>query len=215
MYGTNQLPNALPPNEVYELFLKAKNGDEQAKLKIKEHNLRLVVSIANKYPNYADQFEDLVSVGNIGLMKAVDTFDCERSTKFSTYAGTCINNEILMYIRNTAKKSANNVSFDDNISYDKDGNALKVEYILEDVNAYVEDIIEHCDIQLKVKEAVMLLSELEKRVIILRYYSFAGTKRVTQAMTANQLGYSRSYISRIEASAKSKIKKHVKESGYM
>lgn len=215
MYGSGELPLPLSSEEIDGLFLKAKEGDVSASLLIKEHNLRLVISIASKYPNYAEHFDDLVSVGNIGLLKAVETFKTDKKVKFSTYAGTCINNEILMYIRNLSKKNLNNISIEEEIGHDKDGNTLKIEELLYDVNAYVDDIIEHCELENTVREAVMKLNDLERKVIILRYYLYDGTKRVTQAMAGKELGYSRSYISRLENAAKKKIKKHVIERGYM
>ncbi|MPN05410.1 RNA polymerase sigma-28 factor [bioreactor metagenome] len=173
-----------------------------------EHNLRLVAHIIKKYyTSYKDQ-EDLISIGTIGLIKAIDTYDPENGTKFATYAGKCLQNEILMYFRSQKRLSAE-TSINDAIEFDKDGNPLTYLDIM-----YVEDdYAELVDMKTKVDQVKKIivtdLDEREKNIIIMRY-GLSGCRPVTQREAAEKLHISRSYVSRIEKAALEKIRRKIK-----
>lgn len=202
--GSNaSFPPPLSEKEERELFLKMKDGDDNARNKLIIRNLRLVAHIIKKYyTNYSDQ-EDLISIGTIGLIKSIDTYDVKNGTKFATYAGKCVQNEILMHFR-SQKKLAMESSIDDTIEFDKDGNPLT--YI--DIISVEDNIVEQIDLKSKqqmIEYAVeKLLDKREKAIIQLRY-GLSGAKPVTQREVATKLGISRSYVSRIEKSALKKI----------
>ena len=168
----------------------------KARDKLIEHNLRLVVFLAKKYENTKIDLEDLVSIGTIGLIKGVNTYQNDKNIKLATYASRCIDNEILMYLRKTKKKRTE-VSFEDSLSYDSEGNELH----LEDVLGTKEDIVtkpieDELDKYLMYKE-VDKLGKRDKEIIELRY-GLNGKKEMTQKEVAELLGISQSYISRIE-----------------
>jgi len=180
------------------------NNDQKARNKLIEHNLRLVVFLAKKYDNTNTDLEDLVSIGTIGLIKAVNTYRLDKNIKLATYASRCIDNEILMYLRKTKKKRTE-VSFEDSLSYDADGNELH----LEDVLGTESDIVtKGLDDEL---DKSMMLEEIErlaprdKEIIELRY-GLNGKKEMTQKDVATLLGISQSYISRIEKKVIKKLK---------
>lgn len=204
--GNYCYPSPLSEREENQLFAKMKEGDNNARNKIIEHNLRLVVHIVKKYyANYKDQ-DDLVSIGTIGLIKAVDSFNPDNGTRFATYAGKCLQNEILMYFR-AQKKIAIETSLNDSVDIDKDGNPLTYLDII-----YVEDdIAEKIDLKMKteiIKIAIKeVLYERERQIITLRFGLTKTGKIYTQREVAEKLGISRSYVSRIEKSALDKIKK--------
>ena len=194
--GTSTFPKPLSPKDEQECFLKMKQGDEKARDKLIEHNLRLVAHIIKKYySNYKEQ-EDLISIGTIGLIKAVNSYDFEKTKKFVTYASKCIENEILMYFR-SKKKTNQDVFISDPIDCDKDGNSLT----LMDVMAQEDNITD--DIDLRIKSAThykILESKLKKRernIIIMRYGLY-NTVPKTQREVAKFFDISRSYVSRIE-----------------
>ena len=192
-------PRPLSPKEERECLDKIKEGDMVARNKLIEHNLRLVAHIIKKYYSGVRDQEDLISIGTIGLIKAVSTFDFNKGTRFATYASKCIENEILMYFRNQ-KKTSQEVYISDPIDTDKEGNSLTLMDIVSDD----DDIID--DIDLKVKSEKLysftstILDEREKQIIILRYGLY-GKKPLTQREVAKKLGISRSYVSRIEKKA--------------
>lgn len=176
-----------------------KQGDEKARDKLIEHNLRLVAHIIKKYySNYKEQ-EDLISIGTIGLIKAVNSYDFEKKTKFATYASKCIENEILMYFR-SKKKTNQDVFISDPIDCDKDGNSLT----LMDVMAQEDNITD--DIDLRIKSATLYkileskLTKRERNIIIMRYGLY-NTVPKTQREVAKFFDISRSYVSRIEKKA--------------
>ena len=180
-------------------------GDEAAKEKLIEHNLRLVAHVIKKYYSNADEQEDLISIGTIGLIKAISTFKSDKGSRLSTYAARCIENEVLMYFRST-KKAAGELHFGDPIDTDKDGNALT----LLDVVADEVNIADEIDKKVKIERLRVLLEtrldDREKEIIKLRY-GIGGGRELTQRQIAGMLGISRSYVSRIETSVLKKLKR--------
>ncbi len=197
-------PPPLPTDEENALFVKAEKGDGEARKKIILHNLRLVSHIVRKYYASAKNQEDLVSIGTIGLIKAVDTFKVSNGARFATYAARCIQNEILMHFR-AQKKLASEISLNDTIDVDRDGNPLT--YI--DVISCDESL--ESDVERKISSARALrlvntvLSPREKKIIVLRY-GLGDRRAMTQREIAEALNISRSYVSRIEKSALEKLK---------
>ena len=194
--STDILPPPLSKKEENEYVEKAMQGDEEAKNKLIIHNLRLVVFLSKKYENTKIDLEDLVSIGTIGLIKGVNTYKLDKNIKLATYASRCIDNEILMYLRKTKKKRTE-VSFEDSLSFDAEGNELH----LEDVLGTEPDIVtKGLDDELDKKmlyEEVNKLEGRDKEIIELRY-GLNGKKEMTQKEVATLLGISQSYISRIE-----------------
>ena len=197
------LPPLSPKEETYYLE-KMKEGDTEARYILIERNLRLVAHVCKKYQNGEEKMEDFISIGTIGLIKAISTFDASKGARLATYAARCIENEILMYFR-SQKKSASDVSLSECIETGKDGNALS----LLDVVCSDEDLFD----ELSTRELLgslrgmmeRCLSEREKRVLTLRY-GLSGAAPLTQRETAEKLGISRSYISRIETKALGKLR---------
>lgn len=192
-------PKPLSLKEEKEYLIKAKEGDVSARNKLVEHNLRLVAHIIKKYYATQADHDDLVSIGTIGLIKAINTFDADKNIKLSSYASRCIENEILMHFRNI-KKSSQDVSLNETIDTDKDGNPLT----LIDVLSFEVDFASELDLKVKSQKLVSYinseLDERERKVIILRY-GLNGNEPLTQREVASKLGISRSYISRIEKKA--------------
>lgn len=197
------MPHNFPPplsdEEERECFEMAADGDEDARGKLILHNLRLVSHIVRKYYSGAKSPEDLVSIGTIGLVKAVDTFNVKNGARFATYAAKCIQNEILMHFRAQKKLSAE-ISINETIDVDRDGNPLS--YI--DVICCEEDIAEEIDRKITTEKMLdcvdRLLTPRERQIIIMRY-GLCGVKAQTQREIATSLGISRSYVSRIEKGA--------------
>ncbi len=197
------LPKTFPPplseGEEKALFELAREGDEEARQKLILHNLRLVSHMVRKYYSTAKNQEDLVSIGTIGLIKAVDSFNIRNGAKFATYAAKCIQNEILMFFR-SQKKLTSEVSIHETIDVDRDGNPLT--YI--DVVCSEEDIAEEVDRKLTTDKMLAcvdrLLTPRERQIIMMRY-GLGGIAPQTQREIASSLGISRSYVSRIEKSA--------------
>ena len=191
---TGAFPRALTSKEEAELLEKMKNGDENAKNKLIEHNLRLVAHVIKKYySNYSDQ-EDLTSIGTIGLIKAVNTFKPEKGAKLATYAGRCIENEILMYFR-SAKKNSQVVSIDEPIETDSGGNPLT----LMDVICAEDTIIDDIDKILKNEKLYKFVEEIEnprEKEIIISRYGLYGNAPETQKEIAKRLNISRSYVTK-------------------
>ncbi|GAJ99634.1 RNA polymerase sporulation-specific sigma factor [Geomicrobium sediminis] len=194
--GSEALPPPLSKEEEAELLEKLPNGDPEVRSRLIERNLRLVVYIARKFENTGINIEDLISIGTIGLIKAVNTFNPEKKIKLATYASRCIENEILMYLRRN-NKTRSEISFDEPLNVDWDGNEL----LLSDVMGTEEDIITR-DLEDKVdksllRRALTTLNPREKQIMELRF-GLAGTKEKTQKDVADMLGISQSYISRLE-----------------
>ena len=175
---------------------KTMNGDEKARAKLIEHNLRLVVFLAKKYENTGIDLEDLVSIGSVGLIKGVNTYKLDKNIKLATYASRCIDNEILMFLRKN-KKRRSEISFEDSLSYDAEGNELHLEDILgTDDDIVIKGIEKEFEKKTLYKE-INNLKERDKKIMILRYGLY-GKDEMTQKDVANLLGISQSYISRIE-----------------
>lgn len=201
---SGSFPKPLSRAKEQELFTAMKSGDPSARSKLIEHNLRLVAHVVKKYYSSRDDQDDLISVGTIGLVKAVASFDCEKNIRFATYACRCVENEILMYFR-SLKKQAQDVSLSEPIDRDKEGNELYLIDVIDSSEDMVEKI-ENSDRRRLLKKFLdSALSEREKEIIILRY-GLMGKKALTQKETADRLGISRSYVSRIEAKALLKLR---------
>ncbi len=192
----DSLPPPLDRTEEAECLVLLAVGDEGAKAKLIEHNLRLVVYIARKFENTGVGIEDLISIGTIGLIKAVNTFNTERNIKLATYASRCIENEILMYLRKTSRLQLE-ISLDEPLNIDWDGNELLLSDILGTEDDVVSrDIEDETDRQL-LAIAMTRLNSREKRIVELRFGLNGGTE-YTQRQVADMLGISQSYISRLE-----------------
>ncbi|MBR3811485.1 MAG: RNA polymerase sporulation sigma factor SigK [Agathobacter sp.] len=195
----------LSQEEEKDCLTKLKQGDEKAKEKLILHNMRLVAHVAKKYQNEEDELEDLISIGTIGLLKAVSTFDYNFGNRFATYAIRCIENELLMHFRKT-KKTKMEVSLFEPVGTDKEGKQIHLMEVLLVDELDIESQIEiRRDIQLVKKYLDKILSEKEAWIIRKRY-GLDGTKELTQREIAHQLGISRSYVSRIEKKALEKLK---------
>lgn len=203
--GGGSFPKPLSAKEEHECLLKWKSGDINARNKLVEHNLRLVAHIAKKYYASCSDTDELVSIGTIGLIKAVNTFDMDKNIRLSSYASRCIENEVLMYFR-SGKKSSQDMSLDDAIDSDSDGNKLT----LMDIMSVEDDFVDNLDIKLKSEKLQKYindtLSPREKLVITLRY-GLNGDDPLTQREIAKKLNISRSYVSRIEKKALDDLKK--------
>ncbi len=208
--GSGSFPKPLSEKQEREYLEKAANGDIEARNKLVEHNLRLVAHIIKKYYGTQSEQDDLVSIGTIGLIKAINTYDLSKNIRLSSYASRCIENEILMHFRN-AKKSAQDISLNETIDTDKDGNPLT----LLDIMAVDDNIIDELDLKLNSKKLGQFineeLSEREKRIIIMRY-GLGGKEPMTQKKVAKKLGISRSYVSRIETKALKCLRKRFENS---
>lgn len=203
--NSGSFPPALSAKEETMYFEKFKQGDCQAKNKLVEHNLRLVAHIIKKYHSSSEEQDDLISIGTIGLIKAVNTFDNNKGIKFATYASKCIDNEVLMYYR-TKKKSSNEVSISEPIDIDSEGNPLT----LIDIISVDDTIADDIDRNIKIKQLYQYVEELtderEKAITVMRYGLY-GSVPMTQKQVAQKLDISRSYVSRIEKKVLEKLRK--------
>ena len=194
--ATDILPEPLSREEEDKYIELKEKGDNKAKDILIEHNLRLVVFLAKKYENTGVDLEDLVSIGSIGLIKGINTFSSDKNIKLATYASRCIDNEILMYLRKN-KKIKSEVSIDQALSYDGDGNELHLEDIIGTDKDEVPNTLEaKDDYQLMIQE-ILGLRPRDREIMILRY-GLLGGEEYTQKEVAERLGISQSYISRIE-----------------
>ena len=202
------LPEPLSKEEEEETLELASFGDEIAKNKLIEHNLRLVVFLAKKYENTNIDLEDLVSIGTIGLIKGINTYKMGKNIKLATYASRCIDNEILMFLRKN-KKRKTEISFEDSLSYDADGNELHLDDVLgTDSDIVTKELEDKIERKILIEE-IEKLNERDKKIMILRYGLF-GNEEVTQKDVADMLGISQSYISRIEKKVIKRLKNIVK-----
>ncbi len=197
-------PKPLSKDEEYSCFERMRNGDAASKNRLVEHNLRLVAHIIKKYYSVTNEQDELISIGTIGLIKAVTTFDYTKGTRFATYASKCIDNEILMHFR-ALKKTTGDVYMEQPIETDKDGNQLTLMDTLAD-NELVADRIELTLRTEKLYECIGKCLDKREYEIIVRRYGLFGKKPLTQRETADKLGISRSYVSRIEKKALFKLK---------
>ena len=194
--GSDTLPPPLGREEEAEAIAALELGDDAARARLIEHNLRLVVYIARRFENTTVNIEDLISIGAIGLIKAVNTFKSSKTVKLATYASRCIENEILMYLRKNSA-SRGDVSIDEPLNTDHDGNELLLSDILgTDADEVIRPLEDDADREMLMR-AIDTLSEREKNIILLRY-GFVGGVEYTQKEVAALLGISQSYISRLE-----------------
>lgn len=187
----------LKGQEEHDALLRLQNGDLKARDELIEHNLRLVVYVAKKYDNVQNgSIEDLISIGTIGLVKAVNTFKMDKNIKLATYASRCIENEILMFLRKN-NKLRQEISLDEPLNVDYDGNELLLGDIVGTDNDIIQDEIEHNDQKEKFYRALEYLTPREKQILMMRY-GLIGHEELTQKDVASILGISQSYISRLE-----------------
>lgn len=202
--SADKLPEPLKKEDEVYYVEQSMNGDEGARAKLIEHNLRLVVFLAKKYENTGLDLEDLVSIGTIGLIKGVNTYKLDKNIKLATYASRCIDNEILMFLRKN-KKRRTEVSFEDSLSYDSEGNELHLEDIMGTEPDIVTKGLEDETDKKMLYEEIDKLSERDKKIMILRY-GLNNREEMTQKDVAVSLGISQSYISRIEKKVIKKLK---------
>ncbi len=209
--GSDVLPPPLEAGEEHDLIEQFQNGSKEARAVLIERNLRLVVYIAKKFENAGVNVEDLISIGTIGLIKAVNTFKADKNIKLATYASRCIENEILMYLRRN-NKTKSEVSFDEPLNIDWDGNEL----LLSDILGTDSDIIFN-DLEEEVNKdllhyAMGKLSSRERRIVEMRFGLLSGVE-MTQKEVADSMGISQSYISRLEKKIISRLRKEIKKLG--
>ncbi len=208
--GGGSFPKPLSEKQERLYLEKCAQGDVEARNKLVEHNLRLVAHIIKKYYGTQSEQDDLVSIGTIGLIKAINTYDLNKNIRLSSYASRCIENEILMHFRNS-KKSSQDISLNETIDTDKDGNPLT----LLDIMSIDDNIIDELDFKLNSQKLGQFineeLSEREKKIIILRY-GLNGNEPMTQKNVAKILNISRSYVSRIETKALKMLRKRFENS---
>ncbi|MGN0470954.1 MAG: RNA polymerase sporulation sigma factor SigK [Acutalibacteraceae bacterium] len=210
--GAGAFPRPLSEKDEKAYLQKAKNGDIEARNKLVEHNLRLVAHIVKKYYNSGTEQDDLVSIGTIGLIKAINTFDADKNIRLSSYASRCIENEVLMYFRNS-KKTSQDISLNDEIDSDSNGNTLT----LMDVMCVEDSMIDDLDIKIKTEQLSKYINECltpRERLIINLRYGLGGLSPLTQREVAKMLKISRSYVSRIEKKALSNLKKRYEKHNY-
>jgi len=202
-YSNNVFPDPLSKEEEEEYIKKAKLGDREARNKLIEHNLRLVAHIVKKFESKNQDVDDLIGIGTIGLIKGIDTYSEKHGTRITTYCARCIENEILMHFRGD-KKNSKNISIYEGIGFDKEGNEITILDILKTPDPdFLEEIHKGDSIKL-LKEYMQILTKREKEILIKRY-GLDGNDEITQKEIAKDLGISRSYVSRIEKRAITKI----------
>lgn len=204
-YSVNVFPSPLNKKDEERYLNQMVMGDKEARSKLIEHNLRLVAHIVKKYENSTYDPDDLISIGTIGLVKAIDSYKVNKKVKLTTYAARCIENEILMHLRSN-KKHLNNVSLNDSIGYDKDGNEIN---LIDVIKVESSDIANDLNTKDNIELLYKYINELSKREkeIIIRRYGLFNNKEMTQKEIAKEMKISRSYVSRIEKRAVSKILK--------
>lgn len=206
MTEKSSFPKPLSKEKEQEYLVLSAKGDKDAKEILVKHNLRLVAHIAKKYANYGDN-DELISIGSIGLIKAVESFKSDKGTSLATYASRCIENEILMTMR-TTKKHRSNVSLNEPIGVDKDGNELVIMDMLESDQNVIEDVENSIMMEKLTSITKSVLDKREYEIIKMRY-GLENTGALTQREVAKKFNISRSYVSRIEKKALEKIKKSV------
>ena len=206
MTEKSSFPKPLSKEKEQEYLVLSAKGDKDAKEILVKHNLRLVAHIAKKYANYGDN-DELISIGSIGLIKAVESFKSDKGTSLATYASRCIENEILMTMR-TTKKHRSNVSINEPIGVDKDGNELVIMDMLESDQNVIEDVENSIMMEKLTAITKSVLDKREYEIIKMRY-GLENTGALTQREVAKKFNISRSYVSRIEKKALEKIKKSV------
>lgn len=206
--STDILPPPLKKDIEEDLVRKSNMGDLNARNKLIEHNLRLVVFLAKKYDTTMYDLEDLVSIGTIGLIKGIKTYKLDKNIKLATYASRCIDNEILMFLRKN-KRRTKEVSFEDSINFDSEGNELKIEDVFGTEEDIVHKSIECQEDKTTLEEEIKNLDDRDREIIEFRY-GLGGHKELTQKELADKLSVSQSYISRIEKKVIKKLKNLMK-----
>lgn len=202
-YSNNVFPDPLTKEEEDQYLKQARLGDKEARNKLIEHNLRLVAHIVKKYDHRKEDADDLISIGTIGLIKGVDSYSAKHKTRLTTYCARCIENEILMHFRSD-KKNNKNISIDEGVGFDKEGNVITFLDILKTPKPdFALDLHKQDSLKL-LKKYFTVLTDREKEIIIKRY-GLDGNDEVTQKEIAKEFGISRSYVSRIEKRALTKI----------
>lgn len=209
--GADALPTPYSPDEEQEKIRLLGEGDERTKNDLIEHNLRLVVYIARKFDNTGVELDDLISVGTIGLIKAINTFNADKNIKLATYASRCIENEILMYLRKIVRVRGE-ISLDEPLNVDREGNELLLSDVLgTDVDVVYKGVETESELS-TLREAIEKLSPREKEIMNMRF-GLGGTRELTQKEVADYLGISQSYISRLEKKIVFKLRKEFKRLG--
>ena len=202
-YSNQVFPDPLSKEEEEMYVKKAQMGDKEARNQLIEHNLRLVAHIVKKYDHRKEEIDDLISIGTIGLIKGVDSYSYKKGTRITTYCARCIENEILMYFRSD-KKNSKNVSINEGIGFDKDGNEITFLDILKTPKPdFALDLYKQTNMKL-LKKYFDVLTPREREIVIKRY-GLNNQKETTQKEIAKELGISRSYVSRIEKRALTKL----------
>ena len=201
------LPPALSPEEEQELILQLDSNSEYAKHKLIEHNLRLVIYIAKKFERNGVELEDLISIGSVGLIKAINSFRSDKNIKIATYASKCIENEILMYLRKIAKYKGE-VSFDETLSTDGDGNELVLGDLVPSESDLPQDDLED-NVEKQILMSIIDNLKDREKIIMIRRFGLDGKTEMTQKEVADDMGISQSYISRLEKKIVSKIKREM------
>ncbi len=202
-YSNQVFPDPLSHEEEEQAIDEMLKGSVSARNKLIEHNLRLVAHIVKKFDSVKTNSDDLISIGTIGLIKGIDSYKRSKSTKITTYAARCIENEILMYFRSN-KKNQNTVSLNDSIGYDKDGNEISLMEVIKDDSIDIADSLHKKENIGLLKKYFKILSPREKEILIKRY-GLLGEEEETQKEIAKKLHISRSYVSRIEKRALTKV----------
>jgi len=205
--NSNVFPKPLTPEEEKDLLDKMRAGSVEARNALVERNLRLVAHIVKKFDKKGEDLEDLISIGTIGLIKAINTYDADKQTRLATYAARCIENEVLMHLR-TTKKLKREVMLYDPIGSDREGNELSLIDIFGTDSDYVFDQVELQADQAELQDKLKYLSKREKQVLMLRY-GLGQSERKTQREISQKMGISRSYVSRIEKRALSKLQERM------
>ena len=208
--GAQNLPPPLSKQQEEEILNEIENDNFERRELLVVHNLRLVVYIARKFENTGVGIEDLISIGTIGLIKAVNTFRPSKKIKLATYASRCIENEILMYLRKTASRK-NEMSIDEPLNVDWDGNELLLGDVLGSDSDSVNRNIEYQDEKRRILSLVKQLSDRERQIMTMRFGLF-GSKEYTQKQVADMMGISQSYISRLEKRIVQKLKREIEKS---
>ena len=202
-YSNNVFPDPLNKEEEEKYVILAKQGDNEARNKLIEHNLRLVAHIVKKFESNTNDIDDLIGIGTVGLIKGIDTYSLDKNVRLTTYVAKCAENEILMYFRGD-KKNSKNVSIYEGISFDKEGNEITILDVLKtDEPDFLEDIYLKDNIKL-LNKYMKTLTKREKQILEYRY-GLNGNDELTQKEIASKMGISRSYVSRIEKRATTKI----------
>ena len=205
-YSNQVFPEPLSNEEEHECIIKMLNKDKEARNKLIEHNLRLVAHIVKKFDVKENETDDLISIGTIGLIKGVDSYNLDKNIKLTTYIAKCIQNEILMYFRSIKGEVGKNISLNDSICYDKDGNEINLIDVIKDKNEDFDTTINTKDNIILLNDYLKLLNSREKQIIIKRY-GLNNQKEQTQKEIAKEMNISRSYVSRIEKRALMKMLK--------